>query len=137
VKIAAARLAGRVIPWLPVKNDLKSEQLTRDEEMQRLVERDSLYNWTTTPRWFDEATAAQAQVRQRAAAITTPALVLVADEDPIARPQTSVDFFEALGSADKELRRYPGARHELFNELPATRQQAMQDVVDWIRARSS
>ena len=136
LKIAAARLAGRVVPWMPVSNELTSDQLTRDEEMRRAVDRDPLYNRTTTPRWFEEAKAAQEQVRANARALLVPALVLVADDDPIASPAAAVRFYEELGAADKALRRHPGARHELFNELPEVRRRAMDEVVDWIRERS-
>jgi len=136
LKVAAARLAGRVVPWLQVSNELTSDMLTRDEEMRRLVDRDPLYNRTTTPRWFEEAMAAQEQVRAGAHALRVPALVLVAEDDSIARPEAAVRFFEELGAADKTLRRFPGARHELFNELPEVRRRAMDEVVAWIRERS-
>ncbi len=136
LKVAAARLIGKVVPWAPLNNELTSQQLTRDVEMQQRVDRDPLYNRTVTPRWFDEATAAQALVREGAGGITLPALVLVPEGDPIASPAANVRFFEALGSGDKELRRYPEARHELFNELPETRRQAMEDVAAWVLSRS-
>jgi lysophospholipase len=137
LKVAGAKLVGRIVPWLPLDNGIRSPQLTRDEEMQRAVDRDPLYQHTVTPRWFGESTAAQERVLQDAASISLPSLVLVPEADPIAAPAAGVRFFEALGSADKELRRYPGARHELFNELPETRRRAMDDVAAWIEARSS
>ncbi len=135
VKVAAAKVAGRIVPWLPLDNGIRSDQLTRDEEMRRAVDRDPLYQRTVTPRWFGESGAAQRRVLEGGSAIELPALVLVADADPIALPAASVRFFEALGSRDKELRRYPGALHELFNELPDVRQQAMGDVAAFIEAR--
>lgn len=137
LKVAGARLLGKVVPWLSLDNGIRSPQLTRDEEMQRAADRDPLFQHTVTPRWFEEASKAQEQVHAGAAAIALPSLVLVPEEDPIALPAANVRFFEALGATDKELRRYPGARHELFNELPETRQQAMADVATWIAARSS
>jgi len=136
LKVAAARLAGRLVPWLPLDNGIRSTHLTRDEAMQRAVDRDPLFQHTVTPRWFGESSAAQAQVRKGAGGIALPALVLVPEADPVALPAAGVGFYEALGSADKELRRYPDARHELFNELPDTRRRAMADVAAWIEARS-
>lgn len=135
-KLAASKTVGRLIPWLPVDNGLTSDQLTRDPAMQQLVDRDPLYNRQTTPRWFDEATAAQAEVRARAGEIRLPALVLVPEADPIASPATGEAFAAALGSGDKTLRRFPGARHELFNEIPETREQATADLLSWLEARS-
>ena len=110
--------------------------LTRDEAMQRAVDRDPLYNRIATPRWFAEAGAAQEQVLQHADAIRLPTLVLLPEADPIASPAATERFFESLGAFDRDLRRYPGARHEVFNELPEVRRQAMQDVSGWILERS-
>lgn len=136
LKVIAARWVGRIVPWLPVSTGITSDQLTRDPAMRAAVERDPLFNWTATPRWFAESGKAQAEVRAGAAAIRLPSLVLVPEADPIASPAASLRFYESLGARDREVRRYPGARHELFNELPEVRERAMQDVVEWIRARS-
>lgn len=135
-KLAAARLIGRLIPFMPLPNGLTSDQLTSDPQMQQAVDRDPLYNHTVTPSWFRETANAQALVRERAGEILIPSFVMVPESDPIASPAAGMSFEEALGSSDKDIRLYSGARHEVFNEVPETRQRAMADVLSWLGKRS-
>lgn len=135
-KLAAAKMIGRVVPFLPLPNGLTSDQLTSDPEMREAADKDPLYNHTVTPSWFRETGAAQVRIREGAGAIHLPSLVMVADEDPIASPEAIRRFQEALGSSDKELLSYAGARHEVFNEIPEIRERATSDVLGWLVARS-
>lgn len=136
IKVTAARILGRIIPFLPLPNGLTSDQLTADPEMRAAADRDPLYNHTVTPRWFEETGAAQQMVRGRASEIEVPSLVLCAEADPIASPDAIRRFEEALGASDKTLLSYPAARHEIFNELPQIRERAMSDVLGWLVERS-
>jgi len=133
LKLWGARLAGQVLPWLPVTTGLTSAALTSDPEMQVWTDHDPLYGRKTTPRWFDEASRAQAEVLERAAEFKAPLLVLAAGADSIADPAASRRFVEAAGSSDKEYRLYPGLRHELFNERE--RDRPVEDAVAWLSAR--
>ncbi len=133
LKLWSARLAGRVVPWLPVATGLTSAALTSDPEMQAWTDHDPLYGRKTTPRWFEEAARAQAEVRARAAEFKAPLLVLAAGADTVADTQASRRFVEAVRSRDKEFLLYPGLRHELFNEQE--RHRPVADAVAWLRAR--
>ncbi|MFL5270566.1 MAG: alpha/beta hydrolase [Anaeromyxobacteraceae bacterium] len=133
LKILGARLVGTVIPWLPVSTDLKYIDLTSDEEMQRWTEADPLYGRRTTPRWFVESQAAQADVVRRAGSFTHPLLVQIGTGDPIADPAAARAFVAAAASKDKELRAYEGLRHEIYNEVQ--RDRTVGDAVAWIAAR--
>lgn len=134
VKVAAARLLDRVVPWLPVPTGLRSDQLTTDPALQRWTDEDPLYLRAASPRFFLESQRAQALLVAEAARLTCPVLVLVGEEDPIADPATSRAFLAAAGSADKELHAYPGLLHELFNERERAR--PIADAVAWILQRS-
>ena len=116
MKVVAARLAGRVVPWLPVATGLDVAELTSDEELQRWTERDPLYGRYTTPRWFDESRRAQVQALRRAKELRAPLLVLAAGADRIADAAAARAFVDAASSSDKRLEVYEGFRHELFNE---------------------
>jgi alpha-beta hydrolase superfamily lysophospholipase len=135
LKVLAARLAGRVVPWLPVSTDLKITDLTSDEEHQRWTEADPLYGRRTTPAWFVAAGRAQAEVLARAAEFRHPLLVLAAGADAIADRATARRFVEGCGSADREYRELPGMRHEIFNEQE--RERALGDALGWLAARAS
>jgi alpha-beta hydrolase superfamily lysophospholipase len=133
LKVWGARLAGRIVPWLPVATGLTSAALTSDPEMQAWTDHDPLYGRKTTPRWFSEASQAQEEVLERAAEFKAPLLVLAAGADTVADALASRRFVEAAHSRDKEFRLYPGLHHELFNELD--RDRPVADAVAWLSAR--
>lgn len=130
LKLTAARLVGRFIPWLPIATGLTPEQLTRDEAMQRAVRQDPLYNHTATPRWFLEATEAQGQVMGLASQVKVPLMLFSGAEDGVASVEAGRQFFEAAGSKDKVYKVYPGMRHEPLNELD--RADVYRDISNWI-----
>ena len=134
MKVMAARLMGKVVPWLPVATGLDLAALTADPELQAWTAHDPLYGRTTTPRWFDEATRAQADVAARAEEFRAPLLVLVGGADTIADPAAARRFVEAARSRDRTLVTYPGFRHELFNEVE--RDRPIAEAVAWLLARS-
>lgn len=136
VKLGAARLVSRVLPWVPFASEIRIEQLTRDPAVRDATLRDPLYNRTVTPGWFFESQAAQAEVLRRAGELAVPSLVLSALADSIADPAEMQVFHERLGAADKTLRTYPDAYHELFNEIPDVRRRVFADLVDWLAGRS-
>lgn len=136
LKVATARVVARVAPWLPFQSEIRIEQLSRDPLLREATLRDPLYNRTVTPGWFFESRAAQAEVLLRAREIVAPALVLAGLADSIADPAEMQAFQRNLGSDDKTLRTYPDAYHELFNEIPTTRQQVLADLIEWLGRRS-
>jgi alpha-beta hydrolase superfamily lysophospholipase len=133
VKVWGARLAGRVVPWLPVATGLTSAALTSDPELQAWTDHDPLYGRKTTPRWFDEAGRAQQEVMARAAEFRAPLLVLAAGDDTIADSAAARRFVETVRSKDKQFVLYPGFRHEIFNEVERAR--PIAEAVGWLTAR--
>lgn len=130
---AFSRLGSRIAPRLRIGNGLSVAQLTTDEAKQRETAADGLYLRTTTPRWFREVSAAQQALFQDADRLTTPLLMLLGSADPIASPEASRRFFEALPAPHKTLVAFDGMRHELFNERD--RERVFSALLDWI-ARS-
>ena len=59
--------------------------------------------------------------------ISQPLLVLHGTDDRICPLAVSVMVHEAVSSADKTLRRYPGLYHEVFNE--PEREQILTDLI--------
>jgi alpha-beta hydrolase superfamily lysophospholipase len=135
LKILGARLVGTVVPWLPISTDLRYDDLTSDQEMQRWTGADPLYGKATTPRWFVESRRAQGQTLRAASTFAYPVLVMVGTGDAIADPEAGRTFFQQASSRDKQLQEYPGFRHEIFNERE--RDRPIGDAVAWILARSS
>jgi alpha-beta hydrolase superfamily lysophospholipase len=133
-KVWAARIVGRVIPWLPGATGIDFTALTSDPELQAWTAHDPLYGRKTTPRWFDESRQAQAEVLARAAEFRAPVLVLAAGADTIADATASRSFLEAVQSRDKRFVLYPGLRHEIFNEVE--RERPIAEAVAWLTARA-
>jgi alpha-beta hydrolase superfamily lysophospholipase len=134
-KVLAARLAGRVLPWLPVSAGLELAKLTSDPELQRWTDRDPLYGRATTPRWFEESSRAQLDALRRAGELQVPLLVLVGSADQIADPSAARAFHEAAATNDKRLVVYDGFRHELFNEV--RREEPIGEAVAWLSSHAA
>ncbi len=134
LKVLVARIVGRVAPWLPVDAGLDIRDLTSDEELQGWTRRDPLYGRRTTPRWFAESTAAQAEALRRAPEFEAPLLALVAGADRIADPGATRRFFDSVRSSDKRIVVYEGFRHEIFNEVE--RDRPIKDAIAWLTDRA-
>lgn len=134
LKVLAAKLAGRVVPWLPVDAELDVADLTSDAELQRWTERDPLYARKTTPRWYEESLRAQGEVLRRAPEFDAPLLVLAGGADRIADVGAARTFAERAASKDKRVVVYDGFRHEIFNEVG--RQEPIGEAVAWLEARA-
>lgn len=133
-KVLAARMIGRVVPWLPVSAGLDSAKLTSDPELQRWTDRDPLYGRKTTPRWFEESGRAQLEAVRRAGELEVPLLVLAAGADEIADVSAARAFVEEASSRDKRIVVYDGFRHEIFNEV--RRAEPIGEAVAWLDAHA-
>jgi len=132
-KLWAAKVAGAVLPWLPIKTELLPKDLTRDVEFQKATERDPLYLKVVTPRWFNESNRVQAEVVEKAgAAVTWPTFLLAGAEDPVASTPAARAFFETVAAQDKTIKIYPGMLHECMNEVG--KEEVWRDVAGWISA---
>jgi alpha-beta hydrolase superfamily lysophospholipase len=70
---------------------------------------------------------------QRAPALHAPLLVVHGSDDRLIPLGGSRRLIGCVGSADVELKVYPGLYHEVFNE--PERDQVLDDVVSWITKR--
>jgi lysophospholipase len=134
-KVMIARVGGRVAPRLRLDNGINPAVLSRDPEVGRAYAADPLVNRLVSTRWFAEAMTAMEEVRQRAALITLPLLVMHGGEDRLTSMAATREFFETIGSTDKELVVYSGFYHELFNE--PEKHQVYERVTNWIDAHNS
>lgn len=128
-----AKVVGKIVPFLPVKNPLTVDQLTKDPEMREWSDKDPLRHAVVTPKWFTESNAAQDAVFADTARVTQPLLVVHGAEDPVARPDASKSWFDAVASSDKKYVSMEGMLHEPFNEVD--RASVIALVVEWMGAR--
>jgi alpha-beta hydrolase superfamily lysophospholipase len=132
-KLTAGRVAARVVPWLPLPSDLRSEMLTADPQILELARRDTLTLRIVTPGWFFAAQRAQVEAMARAPDFRLPVLIVQGGRDPITDPKATEAFFHRLGSEDKTYRCFPEMRHETLREL--ARQQVFEAIIEWLRGR--
>ncbi|MGC4000836.1 MAG: alpha/beta hydrolase [Anaeromyxobacter sp.] len=133
-KVLAGKILGKALPWMPIKTGLDVRDLTSCPEHQRWTEQDPLYGRATTPRWFDEAGKAQAELLRRAGEWTAPLLVQVGTADTIADAAAARAFVQTAGAEDKQVSVYEGFRHEIYNEQD--RDRPIGDAVAWLSHRS-
>jgi alpha-beta hydrolase superfamily lysophospholipase len=130
-----AKVVGKIIPFLPVKNPLKEEMLTHDPAFLAASKEDALRHHVVTPKWFTESNAAQASLLANAGAFKLPLLVMVGADDPVAHPDGGRQFFDAAGSTDKKFVSYAGMLHEIFNEVE--REKPIAETIGWLEAHVS
>ncbi|MEN9786424.1 MAG: hypothetical protein RLZZ299_1688 [Pseudomonadota bacterium] len=129
-KTAAAGLLSRLLPTVPIANEVDPSWLSRDEENARAYATDPLVFHAVTPRWFVEMLAAAERVRS--ASVPVPMAVFLGDDDRVNSMPVNRAFAEARGAA---VTVYPGMRHELFNEIG--REQVLADVAGWLEGASA
>ena len=72
---------------------------------------------------------------ERKGEIAKPVLILHGDQDDVTVPEGSQVLFDGISSEDKTLTWFPGAYHNLYQELQPTRRKALEDIAAWIRDR--
>ncbi|MFM2153924.1 MAG: hypothetical protein RL199_2359, partial [Pseudomonadota bacterium] len=127
-----AKVVGRLVPVLSVKNPLTSDMLTHDAAMRAASDADTLKHTVVTPRWFSESNEAQLQLFANARRFDKPLLVMQAGDDAIADPQGAHDFVDSVGSRDKHLTVYPGMFHEILHEVE--REKPVTEAITWLDA---
>jgi len=131
-KVLAAKVADKVLPWLPIPTEIKTTQLTRDPALIAQAEQDPLYLRVVTPRFFIQSSAAQPAARAAGPDIRLPLMLVCGAEDPIASTRAMRSFFDGVASPDKTYKAYPGMLHEPWNEQG--REEVYRDISLWISA---
>lgn len=131
---ANAAWVARLFPLWPIApaNRQKESVLSRDPSVQEAFDRDPLcYTGKVRARYGHELLKAGEFFQTRGRSITLPLLIQYGTADKLVHPGPTRDFFERVGSLDKTLKAWEGARHELFNELE--KDQAIETVVQWLK----
>jgi len=125
-----------VLPRLRLTK-LPTEGVSRDAAWVQATLHDPLvYHGPGTTRLGAEILHTLKRLRPRLAGITLPLLVLQAEKDILVDPRGSRLLYEQAASADKTYKVYAGAFHEVFNDLPESREAFLGDVVAWLDAHS-
>ena len=129
-KRTMARVLGRVVPNVGIKNDFDGEHLSRDPAVAEAYLADPLNVHRTTTRFAAAALAEQRRVQTALGELSIPTLVIHGTADMIV-PVASTEKIASVAGVTR--RTYPDHRHELHNEPdgPAV----LDDVIAWLRER--
>lgn len=129
-KSEGARLLNQILPSITLYNEIKNEMLTRDLDVIREFEQDSLRHNRISSGAFMGILDNIQNVTPQAKSITLPTLMIVSDKDPIISSEQARAFFDGLGSSRKEIFIYPNAKHELIND--SVRHTVFQDIKKYL-----
>ncbi|MEN3942823.1 bifunctional alpha/beta hydrolase/class I SAM-dependent methyltransferase [Prosthecobacter sp. SYSU 5D2] len=110
------RAKEKLLPGGVVKSYVKSRVLTHDPEQQRAYNQDEkIFKEISVNILLDLYDTAR-RVVEDAAAIRVPTLVFSAGQDWVVEEGAQREFFERLGSSDKEFYKLHGFYHAIFHE---------------------
>ena len=135
VKKTAAYLLSRVWGKLHMTSELDPNQLSHDQEVVEVYQKDRLNHNKVTPQFFVELEAAIADTMRRDSGLSIPLQMMVPLQDQIVDPEASLSFFRGLKNRDKVLKTYPSFFHESFNEIG--KEQVFEDLVHWMNLQNS
>lgn len=131
-KTAASGFLSKVIPALPIANEITPSQLSRDEAYVRSYLEDPLVHTKITPRLYTEFMAHIGHAAADAGRLQLPLLFVVPTADVIVEAAAVLRFAGGL-SGDVTVRRYEGYLHESFNDVG--RERVIDDIAGWIGDR--
>jgi acylglycerol lipase len=115
---------------------LKNADFSRDPEAVAAMNEDPLIAHETQPtQTLAAMVRADERLKKEFPRITLPLLILHGTSDKAAKSSGSQHFFDHAGSADKTLKLYAGAYHDLLSDTD--KGTVMADITGWIAARIS
>jgi alpha-beta hydrolase superfamily lysophospholipase len=135
VKVLLGQLLSRNWPRFSLSTGLDVDTGARDPTIVTGYRNDPWRHSRVTARFGSEFLATVAWVQAHAPEWRSPLLILLGGSDRVALPDGGRRFFAQAGCLDKELREYPDAYHELFDDLDY--QLVLADLEDWIERHLS
>lgn len=126
-------LASALRRWAPgvtLPTAVGVDEMTRDPAMLAGRDQDPLRHTRISAPIFYGITEGGLQVYEQAELLYLPILVILGEADPLIDSRITRQFFERLGSRDKEIRSFPEMLHEPLNELG--RQEVFEEIGRWL-----
>ncbi len=133
VLVAIAGMLSAVAPRIVFNTGLDSNAISRIPDECRKYRDDPLVHGKACVRLSTELKAAQRRIFASAPAMSTPLLLTYGSADRVAPREPIEEFYRSAGSADKELRIFEDAFHEIHNDL--VREEVHALYSQWIHAR--
>ncbi|HUP01686.1 MAG TPA: alpha/beta fold hydrolase [Gemmatimonadota bacterium] len=128
------RLLARAAPRVPLRRGADYSRVTRDIDRAAEFRRDPLIHRFITPRAMIGITAAMEAVRKTPEKVTLPLLFLVARADSVVSGGDVLAYAHFVASKDVTIEQFPGAYHELLNDLG--RRAVYDSICGWFDAHA-
>ena len=132
-KLALANAARVTAPSLGFPTGLDANGpggISRDPEVTRLRDADRLVHDRISPRLYFDFAEARMRVQREARRLQLPVLLMQGEADRMVNPEGTRAFAAAAPRELITFKTYPGAFHELFNDLG--REQVVADVLSFL-----
>ncbi len=130
IVMAIVRLLSALVPTVPLIR-LDASGVSRDKDVVSNYMNDPLvHHGKLSARLIAEMSAAMQNTLARAGDIELPIIAMHGEDDRLTSPAGSAALIEAIGSADKTLKTYPGLYHEIFNE--PEQEAVLADMSRWL-----
>lgn len=117
VKEISSKLLHRVMPTFSADSGLKTEHLTRNEEIREAYSKDELRVTKVTVRWYQELQKAiKIAHRYPEKFPDIPLMVMQSGADFVVDKEEVRAWFDLLPVQEKYYKEWEGLYHELFNE---------------------
>ncbi|WP_413290234.1 alpha/beta hydrolase [Bdellovibrio sp. HCB337] len=125
-KKVGAQWLNKLVPTLTLWNEITNEHVTRDPDVIRELEQDPYRHARISAGVYLGFMDSFPFIQERASQIKFKTLFQISDKDPVISSAEAIKVFENLGSTEKEIKIYPDARHEVYNDI--VREQVYQDL---------
>ena len=118
-----------LLPFLPLDNEVRAEDLSRDPEIVEAYKNDPLVHDRLTLRFYDVLLAGEWAVRH-AGDLRMPTLIMHGDADRVTSYEASREFSELAGDICT-FKPWEGFYHEIHNE--PGKESALDYMIEWLR----
>ncbi|WP_339755800.1 serine aminopeptidase domain-containing protein [Algoriphagus aquimarinus] len=131
--IAVSSLVSKYFPRLKALQ-LDAQKISRiPAEVEKYLNDPLVYTEAIPARTGYELLQMMRFIQENASNFSLPFLLMHGTDDGLTNPKGSELLFEKAKSSDKTLKIFPGAYHELINDLD--REEVMNLIVNWIEMR--
>ena len=130
VLVLLSRVMSLAWPGFSINTGLDAATISRDPgEVQAYLD-DPLVHSTASARFGTELSAAIEWTQRQAPAFKFPVMIVHGDADRLVPASGSRQFFDHIGSEDKEFHLYAGGFHESHNDIE--KETVLKDIENWL-----
>ncbi|KAH8103271.1 lysophospholipase [Cristinia sonorae] len=140
IVVFAGSQLGRILPNLAIPAGVNPDDLSRNPPRNQAYMNDPLIKPTGTLKGVDDMLNGGEKLLEtgwKHWPKTLPTLFVHGTADRVTSPKASESFFYKIQSEDKTYTPYPGAYHELFQEIDNIPEKLSDEIISWVEAHLS